>query len=172
MDIDAATFRAIAKRLLPRDRALSADEATAIVQLLQLVIGADLDEVADERQLLPRLTRYVSALGGIDPEGVPPVSPLPLDAEERTIWVQRLARQLVSTGPCELAYVLSYLLAIGDLEVAPVELTLIDELQRALGIDDDRASDLVATVSAMVTPEAEPEAEVELEVEERAPGPR
>src|SRR5690606_19233716 len=95
------------------------------------------------------------------------VSPLPIDDEERFSVIRRLSAQLTSRGARELAYVMAYLLAAADVELAPVEARFLDDLQRALAISDERAADLVATTAEAATPVAgtdEPRAD-------RAPGP-
>lgn len=152
MELDAITFRTLAKQLLPPRSTLSADEAAAVVQIAELAVGVDLEEGAEERALLQQIKRHVCAIGGISPDDVPEVSPLPLDDEERRAWCARLARRLASRGARELAYVLAYLCIAGDLELAPVEGSLIEDLQRALDIDNARADELVEAVAELATP--------------------
>jgi hypothetical protein len=152
MELDAITFRTLAKQLLPPRSTLSADEATAVVQIAELAIGVDLEEGAEELALLRQVKRHVCAIGGISPDDVPAVSPLPLDAEERRAWCAQLAHRLDSNGARELAYVLAYLCIAGDLELAPVESSLIVDLQGALDIDNARADELVEAVAVLATP--------------------
>lgn len=158
MDLDAVTFRTLAKQLLPPRTTLSADEATAVVQIAELAVGVDLEVDVDEHALLQQVKRHVCAIGGISPDDVPEVSPLPLDGEERRAWCERLAGPLVTTGSRELAYVLAYLVVAGDLELAPVEGSLIDDLQHALELSDARADEIVEAAAELATPGAAEEA--------------
>ena len=159
MDLDAVTFRTIAKQLLPLHSTLSPAEAIAVVQIAELAVGIDLDEDPEEHALLQQVKRHVCAIGGISPADVPAVSPLPepIDTEARHDWCWRLASQLITSGGRELAYVLAYLVIVGDLELAPVETSLIWDLQHALDISDDRAGFLVERAAEMVTAYSGPE---------------
>lgn len=154
MNIDAETFRRIVKPIFPDRAALSADEAAAIAQLAYLAADADLDEDTQELLLCTQLGRHVCALGGISFESVPRPSPvpLPIDDEARMEWLAKISRRLGTTEARELGYVIAYLLAVGDLALAPVETIFITELQHILGVRNARASELVAHASAAVTP--------------------
>lgn len=152
MEIDAQTFRTFVTRLLPEGKVLSPDEAASIIQIAQLAGGVDLDEDPGELRLERQLARYVASLGGLPAGRVAPVSPLPLDREERRAWIARLAAGLDTEEVGQLAYVIAYLVTIGDLEIAPVESTFLEELRAALGIGRDLASDLVVSISSMITP--------------------
>jgi hypothetical protein len=152
MQIDATAFRSIVSAV-PGGSLLAADGRT-IVQIAELAAGVDLDDDADERILLDAMSQHVCASAGIARESVPAVSPLPLDDEERIAWVCALATQLTTTGARELAYVVAYLLAASDLELAPVESVFLGELREALSIPEERASDLLGTVTEIVTPGA------------------
>jgi hypothetical protein len=164
MNIDALTFRDIAQAILPPAPAgtvLTAREAAAIVQLGYLASGADLEEDSDELVLRDQLGKHVCALAGISLESIPRPSPLPLpiDDEARSASLQKVCAELTTTGARELAYVNAYLLAIGDLELAPAETVFISELQQRLEIGDARASELVASAAARVTPMQAPSAD-------------
>jgi hypothetical protein len=156
MNIDATTFRLIGRGLLQREvtrtTPLTADEAIAIVQLGYLASGADLEDDSDEVALREQIGRHICALAEIAFESVPSPSPLPIDTEERMAWLAKLGGKLTAPGTRELAYVVVYLLAIGDLELAPVESDLLTDLQRVLAISDERARELVADAAAKVTP--------------------
>lgn len=157
MNIDATTFRLIARGLLQeeatRTAPLTADEAIAIVQLGYLASGADLEDDSDELALREQIGRHVCALADIAFESVPWPSPLPIDAEERIAWLTKLRGELTTPGVRELAYVVVYLLAVGDLELAPVESDLLSDVEGVFGIGDERARELVAEAAAKVTPE-------------------
>lgn len=152
MQLDAVTFRTIAKRILSPASALTSDEAVAVIHAAQVTAGVDRLENAEEQSLLRQVARHVAAIAGVAPDAIPPASPLPLDDEEWRAWIDRLAGALHAPGASELAYVLAYLVTIADVEIAPVESSFLDELRAALGIDRDRAADLVVMVSSLVTP--------------------
>jgi hypothetical protein len=100
---------------------------------------------------MQQVTRHVCAMGEISRDSVPVVSPLPIDAEERAVWTERLVGELTTTGARELAYVIAYVLTVGDLELAPIEGTWVEELRRAMFIEDSRARELVAMVASLLT---------------------
>ena len=127
-------------------------EARAVLHIAQLAAGIDLDDDLAERGLLGTLTVLLCDAAMIPLDSVRPLSPLPIDAEERRAQIASLAGRLVSTESRELAYILAYLLIVADLELAPVESDLLDDLRRALWIDGDRAGELAAEVSVLVTP--------------------
>jgi hypothetical protein len=152
MEIDADRFHRILHAVVPAITALSADDATAIVQICDLTAGVDLDEDSDELAALEQLARDVCASAGIARDRVPPVSPLPIDDEGRCEWIRRLASRLTTQSARELAYIAANLLAVSDLELAPVEQKMLQQLHEELGLADDRARDLVAAASEIVTP--------------------
>jgi hypothetical protein len=157
MDLDAVSFRTIAKQLLPARTTLSPDEAIAVVQIAELAAGVDLDEDLEEYTLLQQVKRHVCSIGGISPDDVPEVSPLPMDGEERRAWSIGLATELVNTGARELAYVLAYLVMVGDLALTALESSLMRDLQHALEITNERASLIVQNAAEILTPGAESE---------------
>ena len=158
IDLDDRTFRRLTDAVMPGQR-LAPSEAITIALIAQLAAGIDLDEDAVERGLLGAVIRHLCAFAGIPRSSVPVLSPLPLpeDAEERRARVTSLASQLVTTGARELALVVAHLLIVGDLELAPVETKLLEELRRALSIDARRARELIADVMESVTPGARSE---------------
>src|SRR5690606_36163290 len=54
----------------------------------------------------------------------------------------------------ELAYVYAYLLVVSDEQISRVEGRFLEDLQRELGISDERAAELAATSAEQVTPDA------------------
>ena len=154
MNIDAQTFRRIAKPILPPHATLSPYEAHAIVQLGYLAYDVDFDEDRDERALLDQLGRYVCGLGGIDVESVPRPSPLPLpdDDEARIGWLEDLGGRLTSTTARELGFVVASLVTMGDLQSSPVESVFLEELRQVLGIEQSRATELVVHAGQQLTP--------------------
>ncbi len=158
IELDDRTFGRLLDIVMP-GRTPAATETSTILQIAQLAAGVDLDEDVDERGLLGTLTRQLCATAGIPLESVRPLSPLPIDAEERTARIASLAAGLATTSARELAYIVAYLLIVSDLELAPVETELLDGLRAALRVEDRRASELAAEVSELVTPGAPGELE-------------
>ncbi len=152
MEIDADRFHRIIHAVIPETASLSADDATAIVQICDLAASTDLDEDSDERAVFEAFAHEVCDSAGIPRDRVPVMSPLPIDDEERCAWIRRLGGKLTSEGARELAYVAANLLAVSDLEIAPVEQKMLEQLRGELGLGEDRARDLVATASEIVTP--------------------
>lgn len=131
---------------------LSPAEVGAIARLAFLAAEIDFDEDTDELDALDELTTELYTMSELPVASGGEVSPLPIDDEERTAAIHELADVLESRGARELAYVISYLLAVSDLELAPIESRYLDELQHALSISDERAADLVSAVGEAVTP--------------------
>ena len=156
--LDALTFGRLLDLVMPGAGPTPA-EVRAILQLAQLAAGIDLDDDDAERSLLGALTRRLCASAEIPVSSVPVLSPLPGDAEERNAQIGALASQLVTAPSRELAFVVAYLLIVSDLELAPLELELLEALRRALCIDGSRATDLLAEASELVTPGARAELE-------------
>jgi hypothetical protein len=151
MQIDAVTFRTIARRLLSPNT-LTRDEAFAIAHAAQIAAGVDLWENPEEHALLRQLVEHVCVIVGITPADIQPASPLPIDGEERHAWCVRIASALNTPGADELAYVVAYLVTVADIEMAPLENDFLDELRIVLGLDRGHAADVVVTVSSLLTP--------------------
>jgi hypothetical protein len=151
--LDARTFRRLTDAVMPGER-LAPREAITVALIAQLAAGVDLDDDAAESGLLDAVIRNLCAFAGIPRSSVPVLSPRPLpkDVEGRSAWVNWLAGQLVTTEARELALVVAHLVIVADLELAPVEMKLGEELRRALSIDVQRARDLIAEVMEAVTP--------------------
>ena len=71
------------------------------------------------------------------------------DDDER---IHGLAAKLSTSASKELAYAVSHLLTVVDVQIAPEEEAFLESLRTALGIDDDRADDLAAQLGAAITP--------------------
>lgn len=151
--LDTITFGRLIDLVMP-GTAPNPTEARAILQIAQLAASVDLDDDAVERGILGNLTLQLCGLAKIPISSVRPLSPLPIDAEERTERVTSLASRLVTMQSRELAYVVAYLLIVSDLELAPVESEMLEDLQRALWLAPRRAAVLAAAVSQLVTPGA------------------
>jgi hypothetical protein len=126
----------------------------AVLQLGWLVAEIDLQEDRDELGVWRSLARRFRPTCDGSPVQVEPVSPLPLDDEERRARIHELTAQLSTESARELAYAVAYLVAVADVELGPIEQTFLEELRRALAIDDDRAAYLIATAAQIVTPSA------------------
>jgi hypothetical protein len=156
--LDTLTFGRLLDLVMP-GTGPSPAEVRTILQLGQLAAGIDLDDDDAERSLLGAMTRRLCASAEIPISSVPVLSPLPGDAEERNAQIVSLASRLVTTQARELAFVMAYLLIVSDLELAPLELELLEALRCALCIDGSRATDLLAEASELVTPGARAELE-------------
>lgn len=161
LELDDRTFQRLIDVVMP-GQLLSPVEAIPIALIAQLAEGVDLEDDDDESRLLDVVIGRVCELAAIRRSIVPVLSPRPLpeDGEARRAWVNWLAGQLVTPHARELSLVLAHLLVVADLELAPVESRLIEELRLALAIDADRANELLAEVSEIVTPGAPAELQV------------
>jgi hypothetical protein len=134
---------------------LDAAQVRAIVRTAYLAAEIDFDEDVEERATLDSLGEQLSHIAQVRVEPIPTVSPLPLDDEERRARIVELAPELTTRSARELAYAVAYLLAVSDVELAPAETRFLDDLQDALGIADDRAAELAATIASAATPGAD-----------------
>jgi len=153
--------REFVRQLLGTDHLLPED-VRDIMRLVYVTTELDFDEDIAEREALQEIAGCLWDLAGVDTEAIRPVSPLPIDDEERRAVIRRLAADLPTRGGREVAYVASYLAATSDCELAPVEGQFLDELQHALGISDERAADLAAAAAESMTPGLQQLAETEL----------
>lgn len=165
IEIDDARFRQLLE-VAGADRRFDRREIETVLATVQLAASVDLDDDPAEQTLLGTLTRRLCALGGLSVESIRPLSPIPMDGEERAARIAALAPQLVTSGARDLAFVLAYLLIVVDLELAPIESALLDGLQRGLAIPRARASELAEAAARIVTP---PEQATEEAPEQPAP---
>lgn len=161
IDLDDAKFRQILDVTVGQ-QALAPRDIPAVVELVQLAAAIDLDDELDdepgEHAVLQALTARLCAVAGLPPDAVPRLSRIPTDDEERAARLAAVVPRLTTTGARDLAFALSYLVIVADLELAPVESSLLHQLQRALGLPADRAGEVVAAAAAIVTPEDTPDA--------------
>lgn len=151
--IDDAKFQQILDVTLGA-QPLGPSELRTLLQVIQLAAEIDLDEDPAEMTLLRSLTNQLCAATGITLDRFPVLSPIPTDDEERAAQLAALVQQLPTTGVRDLALALAYLMIVADLELAPVEDALLQQLQRGLTIPSDRASCLLDAVGRIVTPGA------------------
>lgn len=139
--------------------ALTAPQIRAIARLAYLAAEIDLDGNMAEATVLVETVTRLWRHAGLEPEPIEPVSPLPLprDHEDRHARIDELTADLTTRGARELAYAFTYVVVTADLELDRAEARLLDELQRALGIDDARAADLAAITAEAITPGVEQE---------------
>lgn len=137
--------------ILPGAPQLAVSDVEVIGQIAFLTAEIDLDESIEELAMLQALNRSLWRLIGAEPQPIIPISPLPVDDEERARWLRELVPQLTSGDARELAYAAAYLAVVSDLELAPVEIVLLGELQRALGLDGTRAVELAEAAARTLT---------------------
>jgi hypothetical protein len=151
--IDDAKFQQILDVTLGVQQ-ISPSELRTLLQVVQLAAEIDLDEDPAELTLLRSLTERLCTATGIALDRFPWLSPIPTDDEERAVQVAALVQRLPTTGARDLAFALAYLMVVSDLELAPIEDALLQQLQRALTIPPERASDLIDAIARIVTPGA------------------
>jgi len=169
IEINDAKFQQILEMAVGQQR-IKPKEIRAIVQLMQLAAWIDLEDDPSERALVQALTYRLCAWGDLASISIPPLSPVPIDAEERAARVAMLAHQLDTSAARDLAYVLTYLVVVVDLELAPVESDLLEQVQHALAIPATRGGALIDAIAWVVTPEELPAPEPGA-ADRRAPGP-
>ena len=121
-------------------------EVRAVIATMQLAASID----SHDNRVLDTLIRRMCEIGDI--ERVGPLSPVPMDDEERATKIVELADRLPSPEARELAYVLAHLAIVGDLQIAPIESRFMRDLRDAFGIDPERAAELVQRADVRVTP--------------------
>ena len=156
IEIDDTKFQQILDVTLGSQR-LAPREIRSVLAIAQLAAAVDLDDDPAERTMLQTLTSKLCAWGGIPADSVPLLSPVPTDEEERAARIALLVRALRTTDARHLAFALAYLIIVADLELAPIEDSVLQQLQRELPIPGDRASELIEAIAASVTP-GEPDA--------------
>jgi len=151
IEIDDAKFQQILDVTLG-GQGLGPWELRTVLLIAQLAAAIDLDDDPDELTTLRTLTSKLCARGGLSPDRIPQLAPIPTDDEERAARVAALVRALPTTAARDLAFALAYLVIVADLELAPIEDSLLQQLRRALTIPGERASELIAAIAAIVTP--------------------
>jgi len=74
---------------------------------------------------------------------------------------------LVTSAARDLGYALAYLVIVVDLELAPIESTLLEQLRLAFSIPRARADDLTEAVARIVTPGEAPAPDLDVVAGER-----
>ena len=133
------------------DAKLTPAEAELVIAIAQLAVAADRVEDPDEQALFTSLSQKVYKQARVEttPPSLGPVD----DEEQRMEHLQSHAAQLKSSpGAAALAFAVAYVLTIADLDLAPEEGELLEVLGEALGLDVEKADDLVAIVGEAITP--------------------
>ncbi len=152
MNIDAAQYQQIAAIVYEgKEGGPTPAEAELVVSICQLAVAADAVEDADEAALFESIAVHVYAHAKL--ATTPPTYHPLEDDEQRGDLIKSSAAQLAGTKSASLAYALAYILAISDLDLAPEEGELLDDLVDALGIDPDRADELIVAVTEIITPD-------------------
>lgn len=153
MNIDAAQYKQIASVVYydGKDGAPTPAEAELVVAICQLAVAADDVEDPDEAAMFETIAAqvYAHANAATTPPAFQPLD----DPEQRRDLIKSHAAQLAGKPSASLAYALAYILAIADLDLAPEEGEFIEELGDALGIDPDRADELIVSITEIITPE-------------------
>ncbi len=153
MNIDAAQYKQIASAVYDdgKDGAPTPAEAELVVAICQLAVAADGVEDADEAALFETIAAqvYAHANTATTPPTFHPLD----DPEQRRDLLKSHAAQLAGKPSASLAYALAYILAISDLDLAPEEGEFIEDLGDALGIDPDRADELIVSITEIITPD-------------------
>lgn len=153
MNIDAAQYQQIASIVYydGKDGAPTPAEAELVVAICQLAVAADGVEDADEAALFDTIAAqvYAHANAATTPPQFHPLD----DPEQRRDLIKSHAAQLAGKPSAALAYSLAYILAISDLDLAPEEGEFIEDLGDALGIEPDRADELIVAITEVITPD-------------------
>lgn len=130
---------------------LAEADAEAIVAIAQLTVDADGREDAEEIQKFFAIGRAVLVQAGRNETPTPTFADTEDEGGEH---LKGLAGALSSVAAKELAYGVAFLMAIADVDLAPEEGALVEALREALGLSEERADEIAATVSAAITPSA------------------
>lgn len=151
--VDQTRLRRIVRALLPR-ASLGRTEAMSVVQFIQLAAGLEHEDAPAEHAMMQTIAQQVGSLAGLEPGDLLPI-PYVDDERTRSHWLGSLAALLTTPGARELTYVLAFIVTVADLELTALERAALDEFQRALALDDRRATDLVVFVTDVVGVEEE-----------------
>jgi tellurite resistance protein len=145
---DDSRYRAAIKLIHPG--ALSEADAETVVAIAQLTVDVDGREDAEEISKFFAMGKAIFSHAGFEN------SPTPTFAgdEEDDERLRALAGQLSTPAAKELAYAVAYMMAVADTDLAPEEGALVDALRETLGLTEDRADEIAASVSAAITPPA------------------
>lgn len=143
---DDSRYRAAIKLIHPG--ALSEGDAETVCAIAQLTVDADGREDAEEIKKFFALGKAVMAHAGFAETPTPTFA----DHDEDDERLRALAAKLSTPAAKELGYAVAFLMAVADTDLAPEEAALVEALRDALGLSEDRADEIAATVSAAITP--------------------
>jgi hypothetical protein len=148
MSIDPGRFRE-AIRTIHAGKLAEADAET-IVAIAQMTVDADGREDPDEIQTFFAMGKALYELAGINDTPTPTFA----GDEEDDERLRGLANKLGTPAAKDLAYAVAFVMSVSDIDLAPEEGALVEKLQAALAIDEDRAGELASTISSAITPPA------------------
>jgi hypothetical protein len=105
-----------------------------------------------EHALLQAIAQRVCSLVGLELDELSAIPRLD-DQEARLSWLGALASELQTRAARELAFTMAFLVSISDLDLVAAEQSYLEELQRAMGVEDRRATELVIQLTEMISPE-------------------
>lgn len=146
--VDQQRLRTITEALLP-SRTLDRSETITVLQFVQLAAGVDWIEDPVEHSIMQSVAQAVCDLAGLrfgELQAIPALD----DDDARRQWLQRLGRQLTSSGARELTFALVFLMSVADLQLTAAERDALEEFQHALDIDDERATTIVILLTDIV----------------------
>ena len=146
--IDQTKLRRIVQSILVGEE-LDRAEASMILQMAQLAAGADHEEPSEEHAVLQALAQHIYKLVGLKLGEVSGIEPVP-DPIARASSLRALAAELRTRAARELSFAVAVLVAISDLDLAAEEHGWLEDLQLALGISDQRATDIVVLLSEVI----------------------
>ena len=129
---------------------LTPADAELVVAIAQLAVAADRVDDPDEQALFQQLAGHIYEHANV--KTTPPTLGPVEDAEARIDHLRTHAAQLQGKASAALAYSVAYILAISDMDLDPEEGELLDILRDALGLDEEKADDLLPIVSELITP--------------------
>jgi hypothetical protein len=148
--LDDQMFQQIIEVTLGAPR-LEPAAARSVIAIAELAAAIDLAEAPEENAILGALERRLCALAGLELSTLRPLSPIPTDDEERRGLLARLVAPLAASRARELAYAAAYLVIVTDLELAPIETRLLEDIRRALDLSPPCAAELAARVAQIAT---------------------
>jgi hypothetical protein len=144
--VDQTRLRRISDGILGSTR-LDRTEALAIMELAQLAAGVENEDLA-EHATLQAVAQHVGSLVGWKPGELCPVPRGSAAIGEG--WIEALAAQIGTPRARELAYACAFLVSVSNLELTASEHSELERFQRALGLGDRRATDLVIRLTEVV----------------------
>lgn len=128
---------------------LTRAEAEAIVTIAGLAVDVDQQEDDDEVTLFDELAAHVYELAHVT--GPPVQAPVRAVDDDLAKQLTAIAAPLRGKPSARLAYMVGYLVAVVDLQLAVEESDFVDVLEKALGLDDETADELAEAASELLT---------------------